>query len=85
MNIQNEYSPTQRRKLIALYIECKLKERNKNFVLSDFLQKIAQFRYAETGHNFIQYENEILSYLKKQDNENYLETYKLTLIERGII
>ena len=77
--------PQQKRNFIAYYIEIKLKERNPNFSLPELIQKIAQFRYAETGHNFEQYESEIISYYKSIEDENPEQTYKETLKQKRII
>lgn len=77
--------PQQKRNFIAYYIEIKLKERNNNFSLPELIQKIAQFRYAEKGHNFEQYESEIINYYKSIEDPDPETTYKLTLKEKRII
>lgn len=77
--------PIQKRNFIAYYIEIKLKQRDANFNLPDIIQKISQFRTADKGHNFLQYEKEILQYYKSIEDENPEQTYKETLIQKNII
>ena len=77
--------PQQKRNFIYYYIEIKLKEKNPNFSLPELIQKIAQFRYAETGHNFEQYESEIINYYKSLGDNDPENTYQLTLKEKRII
>ena len=77
--------PQQKRNFISYYIEIKLKEKNPNFSLPELIQKIAQFRYAETGHNFEQYESEIINYYKSLGDNDPENTYQLTLKEKRII
>ena len=78
--------PLQKRNFIAYYIEIKMKhaksDHRVNFSLSDMVQKISQFRYAENGHNFEQYEKEIINYYKfiLEDIENDFESDELTVL-----
>ena len=77
--------PQQKRNFISYYIEIKLKENNPNFSLSEIIQNIAQYRYSEKGHNFEQYESEIIKYYKNLGDNDPGNTYKLTLKEKRII
>jgi len=82
-------TPKQKRNFIALYIEMKLKHKaidpNVNFHLSDILQTVSQYRYADHAHDFLQYEKEILHYFEALEDKTPDKTLLHHLKERRII